>query len=241
MPDDLSARAASVGALAEPARRALYQYVAGQPGPVSREQAASALGLPLHSVKFHLDQLVDRGLLDVEFRRLSGRTGPGAGRTAKVYRRTGREISVSLPERRYDVAGRILATALERCAQDAVPVGRAVQEAAHAEGRSMATRGDPDAAAPPAPTGTATFSVAPDADLERLAGVLARYGYEPSVGEHELSLANCPFDQMASEHTELVCDMNLAVVAGVLDGLAISALTPRLCPRPGACCVCVAR
>jgi DNA-binding transcriptional ArsR family regulator len=76
--DDLATRAASVGALADPARRALYDYVAGESGSVSREEAANAVGLPLHSAKFHLDRLVERGLLEVEFRRLSGRKGPGA-------------------------------------------------------------------------------------------------------------------------------------------------------------------
>src|SRR3954449_6016107 len=100
MNDDL----ASLGALAEPSRRALYEAVVAAAEPVSREQAAEAVGLPLHSVKFHLDRLVDEGLLEVEFRRLSGRRGPGAGRPAKLYRRARTEISVSLPARRYDLA-----------------------------------------------------------------------------------------------------------------------------------------
>ena len=77
---DLQAQVASIGALAEPTRLALYRYVAGATGPVSREQAAAAVDLPLHSVKFHLDRLVKEGLLEVEYRRLTGRTGPGAGR-----------------------------------------------------------------------------------------------------------------------------------------------------------------
>ncbi|HEX7744207.1 MAG TPA: helix-turn-helix domain-containing protein, partial [Micromonosporaceae bacterium] len=97
MSDELAEQVAGVGALMEPARRALYLYVAAQPDAVSREQAANAVDLPLHSVKFHLDRLLEEGLLEVEFRRVSGRTGPGAGRPSKLYRRSSRQLLVSLP------------------------------------------------------------------------------------------------------------------------------------------------
>src|SRR4051794_14175030 len=114
MTDDALARsAAGIGALADPARRELYRFVAAAAGPVSRDQAAAGLGLPRHSVKFHLDKLVEEGLLETEYRRVSGRRGPGAGRPAKLYRRSARQLEVSLPERHYDLAGRILAGAIE--------------------------------------------------------------------------------------------------------------------------------
>ena len=97
MTDRLSEQAASIGALAEPVRRALYVFVVAQHDAVSREQAAEGVDVPLHTAKFHIDKLVEEGLLDVEFRRLTGRTGPGAGRPSKLYRRSTRELSVSLP------------------------------------------------------------------------------------------------------------------------------------------------
>ena len=93
MTDEFSA----IGSLADPVRRRLYEYVAAQPDCVGREKAASGAGVPLHSARFHLDKLVDEGLLEVEHRRLSGRSGPGAGRPAKLYRRTSSEIAVSFP------------------------------------------------------------------------------------------------------------------------------------------------
>src|SRR5690554_1534537 len=133
--DDLAGHAAGVGTLAEPTRRALYEYVAAQPDAVDREQAAAAVGVPRHTAKFHLDRLADEGLLDVEFRRLSGRTGPGAGRPAKLYRRSNRQFSISLPERRYDLAGHVLATAIDRARRDETPIADAVREAATNEGR----------------------------------------------------------------------------------------------------------
>src|SRR5689334_24436090 len=111
--DDRDAQVAAVAALAEPTRRRLYEHVVAQPDPVSRDEAAAATDVPRATVAFHLDRLVDEGLLDVVFERRSGRSGPGAGRPSKLYRRAECDVSVSLPERRYDLAGRLLAGAME--------------------------------------------------------------------------------------------------------------------------------
>lgn len=222
MTEELGSRVSGIGALSEPVRRSLYLYVAAQREAVSREQAAAGTGVPLHTAKFHLDRLVDAGLLEVEFRRLSGRSGPGAGRPSKLYHRAAREVAVSLPERRYDLAGRILAQGIDEAERSGVPVGEAVAEAATAEGRRMATvPGQP----------------AEGSDLERTAGVLARNGYEPHVESDEIALANCPFDALAREHTALVCGMNLALVNGVVEGLECAGVHARLDPEPGMCCV----
>ena len=84
----------------------------GADDAVSREQAARQARVAVHTAKFHLDKLVEEGLLEVEYRRLTGRTGPGSGRPAKLYRRLDRELAVSLPARQYDLLSRILATAV---------------------------------------------------------------------------------------------------------------------------------
>lgn len=219
MVDEFAAQVAGVGALVEPARRALYLYVAAQADAVSREQASEGCELPLHTVKFHLDRLVDDGLLEVEFRRLSGRAGPGAGRPSKLYRRSARPFSVSLPERRYDIAGSVMAAAIDRSLNEGVPVRDAVAEAAEAEGRRIAGE---------EPAGS---------ELERTAAVLGRHGYEPRTTDGEIHLANCPFDSLARDHTALVCGMNVALIGGVLDGLGCHALEAVLDPEPGLCCV----
>ncbi|HWU30052.1 MAG TPA: helix-turn-helix domain-containing protein, partial [Microbacterium sp.] len=127
---DITAQASSIGSLADETRRALYEYVAGQTEPVSRDAAADAVGIAAHMARFHLDKLVEAGLLDTEFRRLSGRTGPGAGRPSKLYLRASGTISVSLPERRYDLVGHLLAGAIERAAEGA-DLDRAVADVAH--------------------------------------------------------------------------------------------------------------
>jgi predicted ArsR family transcriptional regulator len=207
--------------LAEPARRRLYEYVLGQPTSVSRERAAEAVGLPVHSVKFHLDKLVAAGLLEVEYRRLTGRSGPGAGRPAKLYRRSAREVALSVPPRRYDLAGEVLAEAVDRAVRQAVPVGETVRRVAHEAGHALAAEPDEDGGD----------------DMTRTCRVLARHGYEPRIIDQELCLANCPFDRLASDHTELVCGLNLSLIDGVLHGLEVETLTARLAPQAGLCCV----
>src|SRR4051794_15573463 len=135
--DDFDARVTGIAALAEPQRRALYRYVVDEAAAVSRDQAAAAMGVPRHTAKFHLDKLVEDGLLEVEFARPAGRTGPGAGRPTKLYRRSSREVAVSLPERHYELAGRLLAQAVTDAQRDAVPVNDALRQAARDKGQAL--------------------------------------------------------------------------------------------------------
>lgn len=237
MSHELAEQVAGVGALVEPARRELYLYVASQPDAVSREQAATAVGVPLHSAKFHLDRLVEEDLLEVEFRRLTGRTGPGAGRPSKLYRRSSRQLSVSLPERRYDLAGDVLASAIDRSIRDGIPVAETVREAAAAQGRSIAGAFVEEARSHAGPAVSEGAASSGDSALQRTADVLALQGYEPRTSEGEICLANCPFDRLATEHTALVCSMNLALIDGVIEGLGLPAVCAELAPEPGFCCV----
>lgn len=222
--DDVTTDAARIGALADPTRAALYEHVCAQRDAVGREAAASAVGVPPHVAKFQLDRLVEAGLLEVEFRRLSGRTGPGAGRPSKLYRRAAGTVAVSLPARRYDLAGHLLAQAIERSASG-IPLPEAIADTAREEG---------------ARTGAAvTGDDRPE--LDRLGDVLAAHGYEPQRDDDRMLLANCPFDTLARDHTALVCSMNRSYVQGVADGLRCVHLRAALDPSPGRCCVTVAQ
>jgi len=218
---DLGARAAGIGALADDTRRALYEYVVAQPEPVGREQAAAALGIAQHNVNFHLDRLVSEGLLEVEFRRLSGKSGPGAGRPSKLYRRAAREFAVSLPPRRYDLVGDILAAAVTR-ADEGVPLQQALHETAREEGRVV---------------GAAAVDVVADEPLTAMAQVLGSQGYEPHVYAGVVVLSNCPFDTLAQKHTTLVCALNRDFVQGVAEGLGCEHVAACLEPEPDQCCV----
>lgn len=224
--DDFARRVAGLGALAEPARRALYLFVVAQTGPVSRDQAATGVGVARHTAKFHLDRLVADGLLESRFQRLTGRTGPGAGRPAKLYVRAADEVTVSLPERHYDLAGRLMAEAIDESVALGVPVLEALHDSAGCHGSALGRRAGSADAQPP-----------DDDLLTRTCAVLTEQGYEPRAVDGEIELANCPFHALVAEHAPLVCGMNLALLRAAGDELGKGAVTARLDPRPGRCCV----
>ena len=227
--EDFDSQVSSIAALAEPVRRALYLYVVGRPAPVGREEAASAVGVAHHVAKFNLDKLEQEGLLEVGYSRPPGRTGPGAGRPTKLYRRAAREIEVSLPERRYDLAGQIMATAIASSEQTATPIAAALGDAAKQAGRLLGQQVRATAGARPSQTGS----------LKAVSAVLTDHGYEPRATGKTITLANCPFRSLAKDHTELVCGMNLDLLEGLLDGLGPTELNARLTPTLGMCCVTI--
>ena len=145
----LADRVAAVSALDEPIRRALFEYVSRSESPVSRDEAAEALGLARSTAAFHLDRLAEEGLLAVEFRRLTGRTGPGSGRPAKLYRRGTGEIAVTIPERHYDFAGQLLLSAIEEAARTGEPVVEVLLRIAGETGRSTSSAAVMSAATSP--------------------------------------------------------------------------------------------
>jgi predicted ArsR family transcriptional regulator len=219
---------ASLGSLGDPTRRALYQYVSRQPEPTGRDEAAAAAGVGRTLAAYHLDRMVEDGLLEVSFARRTGRSGPGAGRPAKLYRRASREFQISLPPRDYELAARLLADAV-----DSEPTGRAkaaLRESAQEFGCEVAAE--------------VARRVSGRSEAQRLAvleQVLAERGYEPFHDEDGvIRLRNCPFDRLADAHRQTVCGMNLAL-------LEQAATTPKgtlkavLDPRPGLCCVALIR
>ena len=220
---------AGVAALNDPVRRALYLFVANSAEAVSREQAAAAIGVQKALAAFHLDKLAEEGLLQFEFRRLTGRTGPGAGRPAKLYRRSDREIEVSLPQREYDLAGALLAGAIAAADSSGRPVRAELERSSYAFGRTMGERAKERAGPRP------SRAKQRDALLE----VLREHGFEPRVVGRDVVLANCPFHALSQQFTELVCGMNLHLLEGVRSVLDVgdTELQPRLEPEPGQCCV----
>src|SRR2546421_2235493 len=217
------AQISAVAALDEPTRRQLYDYVVQQPEPVSRDDAAEALELPRTTAAFHLDRLVGEKLLDVVYRRRTGRTGPGAGRPAKLYRRSDQHVSVSLPQRRYELAGRLLSGALEQAERSGDSPRAALDQRAYQLGRQLGE----------AESGATSDGESREAALR----VLETHGFEPRLDGDNVTLVNCPFHALAQEYTELVCGMNLSLLDGLLDGLGSTGLTARLDPAPPLCCV----
>ncbi len=217
----------AVALLEEPNRQRLYDLVVASHEPVGRDDAAGALGISRELAAFHLDRLVEAGLLETEYRRRSGRTGPGAGRPAKLYRRGGREVAVSFPPRHYDLAADVMATALDRLGGG--PAVDAVTTVARERGTMAGTEARGKAGARP---GRRRL-------LSALIDTLRGAGYEPEVSgpAGSVCLRNCPYHALVSDHRGLTCGMNLAWAEGVIGGLADSGLRPELAPKPGYCCV----
>ena len=214
--------------LTEPTRRSVYDAVREAREPQTRDQVAAAAGVSRRLAAFHLDLLADGGLLDVDYARPAGRTGPGAGRPAKRYRARDVDIEVSLPPRRYDIAARVLARAVaepgdepaaERAAVVAREEGRLIGAARRSGGRMSARK-----------------------SLEAAADVLRELGYEPQSDAACVTLRNCPFHAVVDVAPALVCGLNDALICGILDGLgadrAIGAALDGVAPD---CCVTLHR
>jgi predicted ArsR family transcriptional regulator len=227
--EHLERRISGIAALDQPLRRDLYLLLSERGGWVTRDEASEALGVPRSVAAFHLDKLADAGVVEVTFERTTGRSGPGAGRPAKLYRRGSDEVSASVPERRYDLAGSLLATAIAETERTGVPITESLTASARAAGRVI---GEEAADA----TGQATTR---DGRRRAVLDLLARHVYEPAVGRRgEIALVNCPFHRLAEEHRSLVCGMNLDFLAGLLEGIGpADRLSARLAPEPGFCCV----
>jgi predicted ArsR family transcriptional regulator len=207
-----------IAVLDDPVRRRLYDYVTGQDHAVSRSEAAQAAGIQRTLAAFHLDRLAEAGLVEVAFARPEGRGGPGAGRPAKLYRRTAVEHQVSVPPRDYRGAAELLAEVV-----DVTGAEPELQRSARSRGAAAGRAARRDAPR------------APDGDL--VTGALSAQGYQPYRDGAEVRLRNCPFHVLASRYPPLICGMNLALVEGLLEGAAVTGLTARLDPRPEDCCV----
>jgi predicted ArsR family transcriptional regulator len=226
-PESQARRLAGVAALGEPLRRGMYLFVASEPEAVSRDEAAERFGVSRGVAAFHLDKLADLGLLDVEFKRPPGTGGPGAGRPAKLYRASAREVSFSVPPRQYELAGELLAEAVSVSVRDGVPADQALHDTARAVGHTLGQRA----------LEMAGEAVSSEATVDAACDVLSSCAYEPHDEGDQVVLLNCPFHTLAQRYRDLVCDMNLALMTGLTEELGGAGLEANLDPHPGGCCV----
>ncbi|WP_248759849.1 metalloregulator ArsR/SmtB family transcription factor [Pseudarthrobacter sp. SSS035] len=206
-------RMAAVASLGDDKRRQLFELVAASEAAVGRDEAALALGLPRSTASFHLDRLVQDGLLAVEFHKAAGKSGPGSGRPAKMYRQSASEVGASVPDRNYDLAAELLVAAIEHSTATGGAVGNSLLAASYSKGQALA------------------------AGAASLADFMAGEGYEPRPdGAGGFVLVNCPFHRLSDGHPEVVCAMN----GSFLQGAAAACGEPeeRIAPNsePGQCC-----
>lgn len=219
--------AGAIGALEDDLRRRMYIFIRGRGRPVSRDEAAEHVGISRKLAAFHLDKLVERGLLAAHYARLPGRIGPGAGRSSKLYEPSDLELDVSIPERRYDIFGEIMVAVLQQESDESPRevARRVAYDKGHAIGEEVKAklRLRP-------PGSERGLSIAEE--------TLAGYGFEPyREDDGTLSLRNCPFHTLARRAPELVCGMNREFIDGLLRGLGNESVEAALLPTPGECCV----
>jgi predicted ArsR family transcriptional regulator len=215
---------AGIAPLVDTVRRRLYFLVASRTGEVTREEAARALGISRPAATFHLEKLVEEGLLEADYRRVSGRRGPGAGRPARVYRGPAREIRVQIPARDYELMARLL---LEGLGEKEMGTPKGALETAREFGTSIGSQA----------RGRAGKRPNSDRLVRTLTRVLRDRGFEPQSGDVELRLGNCPFHALSRDYRDVVCPMNLSMMKGVLEGLRARNVEAVLDPQPGMCCV----
>jgi predicted ArsR family transcriptional regulator len=206
-------------------RLGLYRAAAASRAGVSRDEAAQTVGISRSLAAYHLDKLVEAGLLEARFERRTGRQGPGAGRPAKIYVASRRQFQVSVPPRDYELAAQLLADALD--ADTDTDSGASPRAALRDRARILGGT-----------LGAEARRHCGDGRIaECLRDVLAARGYEPYDDDGVVRLGNCPFHTLAAQHQDLVCGMNLAVLEGMVDALGAETIRPRLDPRPDECCV----
>jgi predicted ArsR family transcriptional regulator len=218
---DLDRRLTALASLGDPLRRDLYRCVTSRDGGVGRDEAAARVGISRGLAAYHLDKLVEAGLLDTRFARRGSRGGPGAGRTAKLYQRAAGAVEVALPAREYQFIAEIFARAIEadssgraRTTVDQVARAAGAEHAATRAGRRTRSRG-----------------------TKAVRALLSERGYDLYDDDGVIRFRNCPFDRLAEAHRELVCHANLAFVQGLLERHEPSGLQAVLDPGPDRCCV----
>lgn len=206
-------RLAAVASLGDDKRRQLYELIASSDAAIGRDEAALALGLPRSTASFHLDRLVQDGLLAVEFHKSSAKAGPGSGRPAKMYRPAASEVGVSVPDRNYDLAGELLAAAIEHSTATGDAVRESLLATSYGKGHALAS------------------------EAVSLEEFIAGEGYEPRPdGDGGLVLVNCPFHRLSDGHPDVVCAMNGSFLQGAAAACGEPAERVATNSVPGQCC-----
>lgn len=222
---DLNAKIGQLTLLKDRLRRSMYLFARRNPTGVTREEVARELGVSRRLAAFHLDKLADEGLVEFHYARPPGRSGPGAGRPAKVYRPIDPEIEVSLPERRYDLMGALLTDSIAGGTAQQTDEAKSV---AYRKGFELGQDVKKQQRLRP-PGAERAISIATK--------LLGEYGFEPRENDGELSLMNCPFYALSQRSPELVCALNHSFLEGIVRGLGNQTLDVALMPAKGQCCV----
>lgn len=203
--------------LGDATRRGIYITVRESLEPATAGQISELFEIHTNVARHHLDRLVADGYLQVTRRRRSERQGPGAGRPAKHYETTQKEISVQFPARRYDLLAELLARVVERIAPDSA--ADVAEEIGREYGRELA--------AEVGLSKDSGFGTAVNAVAKVMMGV--GFDTEANMEDRQIVTRFCPFGETASKHPEIVCKLDQGLVSGLLESVdepGIPVVTP---------------
>lgn len=189
-------------------RQALL-YVRGSAEPVTADDAAAGLEVHRSVARARLERLAGAGLLVTSFRRRSGRTGPGAGRPAKLYSAAPETRALEFPPRHLpDLVGRLL--------EEIPTAGReeALRRAGEDFGRDLAR--------------TAGLQPSRNAEegLERVCAAVRSLGFQAALESYDgdsavIGTPTCPLRPLVTEQPEAALidrGMWSGLVASGIDG-----------------------
>ncbi|HLT97585.1 MAG TPA: helix-turn-helix domain-containing protein [Acidimicrobiia bacterium] len=205
-------------ALGDPTRRAIYVAVRESSEPMTTSRIAQLFDIHPNVARHHLDKLADDGWLIVSRQRASGRSGPGAGRPAKTYQASKREVSIHFAPRRYELLVDLLMRVINEIAPEGV--SEIAQRVGYEYGRELAKEiGAPE---------DAGYTHAIQAVAMAMTGL--GFSMDPDVEGERLLTTHCPFGDAATDHPDVVCSLDRGIVSGLAGGLGASA-EPVLIPH----------
>jgi len=193
--------------LGDPTRRAVYIAVRESSEPMTTSKVADLFGIHPNVARHHLDRLADDGYLKVSHMRKAG--GPGAGRPAKTYESTNKEVTVHFAPRRFEMLTDMLFQVLEEVSP---PDVSAVAEKV---GRSYGEQLASEIGAPEDP--------GYDEAVQAVASAMTGLGFsvDPDVEGQRLLTSHCPFGETATNHPEVICSLDRGIVAGLFGALSV--------------------
>jgi predicted ArsR family transcriptional regulator len=206
-------------ALGDPTRRAIFIAVREAGDAMTSSDVANLFGIHTNVARHHLDKLASDGYLRITHRRQNGRSGPGAGRPAKCYEATSKEIDLHFPSRRPDVLIELLLRVIGRTGISDLP--QVAEEIGREYGREIAAEiGNPDENG---------YDEAVKAVAEAMTGV--GFHMSPDLDGHRLLTSFCPFGDAATGHPDVVCSLDRGLVTGLFELLS-QGCEPILHPSP---------
>ncbi len=188
-------------------------------GPLRVQEVARRTGVHANTARFHLDALVDAGLASKEVQARAAPGRPSFGYAAA-------QQAPAAGHRQYRLLAEMLSSLIEGLLPDP---GQAAAEAGREWGRYLTER--------PAPYQRITAAEA----VSRLLAVLAEIGFAPETGpapgQHEVWLRRCPFHEVAEHRRDVVCQLHLGLMQGMLDQVRAPVAAVRIQPfaEPSLC------